>query len=101
MYLWNRNYARMERVHHARARSEMHLEAISCMNDTTPVVWKSRTAEWIIPRCVAVHKKYNPRHVPVVIKEGDNEYHYLRQAIHRVRRGWVHGNATLPNPWGV
>lgn len=53
------------------------------------VVIKHRLCTWVLPECVARHAlKYNPRHLPVVIRKPDNEDYYLRWSVRRIVRGY-------------
>lgn len=54
------------------------------------VIVKYKYCEWILPQAVAKsHLKFNPRHLPVVIKrETTNEAHYLYLSIKRIIFGY-------------
>lgn len=52
------------------------------------VIFKRHECEWVLPQAVAMHIKYNPRHLPVVQRRPDNEDYYLRMAIRRTIRGF-------------
>lgn len=90
MYLWKKEYERPKAVGYTA-----DLEALQCLAGDG-FVFKRHECEWLLPHSLAKHVKYNPRHLPVVIKPPDNEYYYLRMAIARVIRGWTSENWTLP-----
>jgi hypothetical protein len=52
------------------------------------VVFKRYECEWLLPPEVAALIKYNPRHLPVVIRRMDNEDYYLRDSIRRIIHGY-------------
>lgn len=94
MYLWKKEYERPT-MYGRSVAAAYELEAALCLQQQG-VVYKRHECEWVLPENVAKHIRYNPRHLPVVIKPPDNEYYYLRMAIARVIRGWTSENWTLP-----
>lgn len=63
------------------------------------VVYRRHLCEWILSQEVAKdHIKYNPRHLPVVIRKPENEDYYMRWAIARILRGWRTFRITSASP---
>lgn len=74
MIMWNRNFLR---------------NPWEINPEYAEVVVKYGRLEWVLPLCVArTHLKYNPRHLPVVIREPENEDYYLRMSIRRLLNGY-------------
>ena len=79
MILWKIEYIRPPYIHN---------------NDE--IVFRRHMCEWLLPQSLASHLKYNPRHLPVVRKEPDNEYYYLRMSIRRALDGYRALRTYLP-----
>lgn len=62
------------------------------------VVFKRHYCEWILPLSAAVHLKFNPRHLPVVIQkqEQSNEAYYLYLSMRRIINGYRVSKTEVP-----